>query len=100
MKLRLKELRLARGLTQTQVADLAGMSQSYYAELERGRKQVNARRLEALAGVYRVQPSDLIETSGVSSDDATAVRKFSALTESERKVVVWLMESLLAARAK
>lgn len=60
MKLRLKEYRLERRLTQRQVADLAGMSVSYYTELEKGTKQINANRLEQLAKVFAVSPQALI----------------------------------------
>jgi transcriptional regulator with XRE-family HTH domain len=32
----LKQMRLAKGLTQLEVADLSGISRSYYADVERG----------------------------------------------------------------
>jgi transcriptional regulator with XRE-family HTH domain len=61
MKLRLKEFRKANGMTQRVVAEKAGMAVSYYTELELGKKQINANRLQALARVFGVAPQALID---------------------------------------
>lgn len=95
MKLRLKELRLSKGMTQTQVAKAAGLSQSYYTELELGRKQINANRLEALARVLGVQPAALIE--GTTTNPAHEVAAMlEALTPDEQALVLNLVRSLNA----
>ena len=62
MKLRIREIRKQRGLTQVQVAEMAGMSQSYFTDLENGKKTINAIRMSQIAKVLGVQPQDLIES--------------------------------------
>lgn len=66
MKLRVREIREQRGITVEQLADLAGMSKSYLSEIERGKKTVNARRLELLARSLHCAPSDLLADDAVS----------------------------------
>ncbi|PWW62316.1 helix-turn-helix domain-containing protein [Actinokineospora spheciospongiae] len=57
---RLRELREWRGLTQTVLADLAGLSRSHVTNIENGRRAVDKRSvLEALAAALRVAPSEL-----------------------------------------
>lgn len=97
MKLRLKELRLEKGLTQRQVAEMAGMSVSYYTELELGRKQINANRLEGLAKVFGVPPKGLI--AGSDAKIVTSLdEKLAALTPESRVLVENLIETLASTR--
>lgn len=61
MRNRIKHFRELRGLTQEQLADLAGMSKAYVGLLENGKRQLNANGLEKLAVALRCKPSDLIQ---------------------------------------
>ncbi len=57
---RVRELRCWRGLTLREAAGLAGLSFSFWGQVERGEKPVaNRRTLEAMAGALRVHPADL-----------------------------------------
>ena len=94
MKLRLKELRKQRDWTQRVVADLAGMSLSYYTEIELGRKQINARRMEALAQVFGVEPHELIVSEG-NQEFTDLVDLASRMTESQRKLLLGVARSFL-----
>lgn len=97
MKLRLKEIRKERGLTQRQVADMAGMSQSYYTELENGKKQINAHRMECIAKALRVRPRDLIFDASVSKD-ADRLERLSQLDEAQMDLVMNMVDQLLSSR--
>jgi transcriptional regulator with XRE-family HTH domain len=57
--LRIKELRIAKRLTQAQLASMAGLSRSYLAELEKGDRPVNTFRVARLAKELGVEPRDL-----------------------------------------
>jgi transcriptional regulator with XRE-family HTH domain len=60
--LRLLELRGWRDLTLREAAGLAGLSFSFWGQVERGEKVVNSRKtLEAMAGALRVHPAELTE---------------------------------------
>ncbi len=59
----MQALRIARGLTQAQVADRIGVGQSAVAEWERGAKRPTLDHAKALAKVYGVAVEDLDEES-------------------------------------
>jgi transcriptional regulator with XRE-family HTH domain len=60
--LRLLELRGWRDLTLREAAGLAGLSFSFWGQVERGEKVVNSRKtLEAMAGALRIHPNELTE---------------------------------------
>ncbi|MGH3814747.1 MAG: helix-turn-helix domain-containing protein, partial [Pseudonocardiaceae bacterium] len=57
---RLREVRCWRRLTLREAAGLAGLSFSFWSQVERGEKAVTSRRtLEAMASALRVHPSEL-----------------------------------------
>ncbi|MGH3693458.1 MAG: helix-turn-helix domain-containing protein [Pseudonocardiaceae bacterium] len=71
--LRLLELRGWRDLTLREAAGLAGLSFSFWGQVERGEKEVNSRKtLEAMAAALRVHPSDLTEHPWAPRDAAGA----------------------------
>jgi transcriptional regulator with XRE-family HTH domain len=53
--------RLARGLTQQELAGRLEMERSYLSELERGRRNPTVRVLGALAQALGVEPSELLK---------------------------------------
>lgn len=57
---RILQARRATGLTQRQVADLAGLDRSYYGEVERGVVGLSVDRLWQLAGALAVHPGELL----------------------------------------
>ena len=68
--LRLQQLRIDRGLSQTEMANRSGMSRTHYQRLEHGRggtrgEQPSNPRLASLIGiadVLGVTPAELVET--------------------------------------
>ena len=57
---RLRTLRLARGLSQAQVAAKAGLSREYLARLETARQDPTLGTLEKLAKALRVTVTELV----------------------------------------
>ena len=62
---RLRELRAARSLTQTQVARVLGVSQRTYSDYERGRLPMRGSHLIRLAALYGVSADYLC---GITED--------------------------------
>ncbi len=61
IQIRLRELRLAKGLTQVQLAELCGMPQSTISRIESGSTTgVDFETLDRLAATLGVHPSELI----------------------------------------
>jgi transcriptional regulator with XRE-family HTH domain len=63
LKLRLKELRLARGLRPGELATLAGCHISTIMRLERGEGRPSQADLERFAAALGVKAEDLIDTA-------------------------------------
>ncbi len=56
---RLKEMRKSKGLTQRELADKAGVSESYICQIENG-KMVSLTKLDKLAEVLGCKVKDLV----------------------------------------
>lgn len=63
--LRLKEARKAKGLTQTEVAHIIGITQNGYSNWETGKNRVDAVSLNRLAELYGVSVDYLLGTSDI-----------------------------------
>lgn len=57
----LRRLRLARGLTQEQLAFLSGLNRSYYTEIETGKRNISLLNMLRLAYILDVKPGALLE---------------------------------------
>jgi transcriptional regulator with XRE-family HTH domain len=58
----LRELRLASGMSQPELARRAGISQSFLSQLERGRHEAGPSTVRKLAEALGVDPSELVKT--------------------------------------
>jgi transcriptional regulator with XRE-family HTH domain len=56
----LRELRLARKLTQEELADLAGMHFTYIGQIERGKRNPSLINLEKIAKALKVNAGTLL----------------------------------------
>lgn len=67
---RIRELRLAMGMTQEAAAELAKVNGKYFGAIERGEVNVNLATLVRVAEALQVLPSDLLvsETSPAKDD--------------------------------
>ncbi|MCC5986869.1 MAG: DUF2083 domain-containing protein [Pararhodobacter sp.] len=61
---RIRALRMARGLAQSDLARRVGVSPSYLNLIEHNRRRAGARLLEAIAGSLKVAPEALAEDAG------------------------------------
>lgn len=62
MGLRIKQLRKAKGLTQAELGDIAGVSRSQLAEIENETAPANTLRLAAIARALEVTVDDLFDS--------------------------------------
>ena len=63
---RMRELRLQRGLTQTQVGALLGKSQQGYNHIEAGRAELSIENMIRLCHFYGVTADDFVGLSTVT----------------------------------
>lgn len=55
----IREIRIERGMTQQQLADLCGRHRTFIISIEKGRQNASALTLIRLASALRVLPSEL-----------------------------------------
>lgn len=58
---RLRELRRQRGVSQEELADLAGIDRTYVSGCERGRRNIGLLNIHRLARALAVEPSELLK---------------------------------------
>jgi transcriptional regulator with XRE-family HTH domain len=58
---RVRALRMAKGLSQEQLAERAGLHRTYVSSLERGQRNVGLDNIHAIARALEVRPSQLFE---------------------------------------
>lgn len=88
MRLKLRELRERLGWTQEKVASLAGMSKSFYSEIESGKKAANSRRLNKFAEVFGVPPFELIDDASLDDELLAHIQVLHSLPEQDRAAVI------------
>lgn len=84
---RLREARIASGLSQAQVAKKLGMHRPTISEIEAGRRKVSAQELELLTKLYNVSMEWIVSgTVGDTTADAKmlmAARELSKMNDAD-----------------
>ena len=57
----IKKYRMAKKLTQNELAELVDLSREYIADVERGLKNISLRKLYLVADVLKIKMSDLFD---------------------------------------
>lgn len=83
---RLREARIATGLTQQQVADLMGVTNSTYCGYETGKRQPDVKKLKQLSFVLSISVDKLLDTDCYLHHEATSSTS-STITPDEDRLV-------------
>lgn len=101
----LKEQRLASRLSLRQLADLAGVSNPYLSQIERGLRKPSAEVLNQLAKALRISAEQLYVHAGLMSPDSPAISSTSVeaavlsdtrLNPSQRQTLLEIHASFIA----
>lgn len=101
----LKEQRLASRLSLRQLADLAGVSNPYLSQIERGLRKPSAEVLNQLAKALRISAEQLYVHAGLMSPDSSAISSTSVeaavladtrLNQSQRQTLLEIHASFIA----
>lgn len=73
MRLMVREHRVRLGWTQEELAEKAGISRSYLAQIEANTKSIGVRLQQQLAAALGVSPNDLIDWNAAPDDPIEAM---------------------------
>lgn len=93
MALRIKQLRIAMGWIQADLAERARMSRSQLAMIEAETRPANTLRLNAIAEALGVVPEALFESGEL---DATILDKMRLLSPEDREMIARMVTALAA----
>lgn len=86
-----RTLRQARGLTQVELADLAGVNQATVSKLERGETNITIDKIEAIATALKVEPVQLFDLPELQ---ARALAALSAIDPARRDAALIVLEAM------
>ena len=74
---RIRDLRIQRGWSQEDLADVSGLHRTYVGSAERGERNLTVDSLQALAGAFGLTLSQLVEglEKGLKTDRERALEK-------------------------
>lgn len=101
----IREQRTLAELSVRRLADLAGVSNPYLSQIERGLRKPSAEILQQLAKALQVSAATMYVQAGMLDADAgtapagleTAIRSAPELTEDQRKALLSVYRSFVAA---
>ncbi|MDD2180914.1 MAG: helix-turn-helix transcriptional regulator [Bacilli bacterium] len=67
MYFKLKEIRKQHNLTGQKMADMLGISKSFYSQLENGLRKLSYHRALEIAQIFNVKPDDIFYVDHVNS---------------------------------
>ena len=86
-----RALRLARGLTQVQLAEMAGVNQATVSKAERGELNTTMETITAIANALRVEPVELFDLPELQ---ARALAAISAIGPERRAAALVVLEAM------
>jgi transcriptional regulator with XRE-family HTH domain len=96
MKTRLKELRKAKGLTLSALAERTGTSNQHISHLENGRRRLTTEWLDKLARELQCHPFDVLEPDVpyLSAQEDFLLRVFRELTPAQKAAIAGAVTEL------
>ena len=86
-----RALRQARGLTQAELAELAGVNQATVSKAERGEMNITMDKIVALAAALNVEPVQLFDLPELQ---ARALAAISAIDPERRAAALVVLEAM------
>ena len=99
---RLRELSKRAGLTQTQLADRTGVSQTRISQIENGEDSMTVQWMRAFARAIGCAPADLLDPEDnpylLEQDELELVNRYRAADERERETLQRVSAAVLGYR--
>ena len=91
--MRLKQIRISAGLTQEQLAEMAGVTQATISRLESGKDSITLRQIKNIAEALNVEPSDVIAPNRPVLMESL-VERFRQLEPEKQKALMTLIDAV------
>lgn len=85
---RVREIRKARGLSQVELAEMAGCNQATISKLERGEMNVTLEVIDAIATALKVEPVELFDLPDLKARALAALGAIKGTARQEAALVV------------
>ncbi len=101
----IREQRRASRLSLRKLSDLAGISNPYLSQIERGLRKPSAEILQAIAKALRISAETLYVQAGILDDArehdlVTEILKDTSINERQKQVLIDVYRSFLAERGE
>ncbi|MCF0071818.1 helix-turn-helix domain-containing protein [Dyadobacter sp. CY261] len=83
---KIRQIRLQKGLSQENMADMLGLSTTAYGDIERGRTELSVSRLENVAKLLDVPLPDLLGIDATMSETAWLRQENTRLLSENRRL--------------
>lgn len=88
---KVRDIRKARGLSQAQLAELAGLNQATVSKVERGEMNVTLEVIDAIAAALGVEPVQLFDLPDLH---ARALAAINAIDPARRDAALVVLEAM------
>jgi transcriptional regulator with XRE-family HTH domain len=90
MRNRIKELRIAKGWSQEDLAERAGTTQQHIQRIEAGRQRLNTDHMEKFADIFQIHPFGVLVISAkhvIADEEAQLIEWYRALSEKDQAII-------------
>ena len=95
MALRIKSIRIDRGLTQLQLAEMAGLSRSQLSEIETETKPANTLRLNAIAAALKVDVEQLFDQEAKDAYRTELMLLMRDLSDDDKAAILRMARAMI-----
>ncbi len=85
---RIRELRRSRGISQKQLAELTGLSQSFISTIERGEKNISINSLKKICSALGMSLSEFFNRDNLHNGSNSVINKMDELFEEIMKLTL------------
>ena len=94
MKLRLKEIREVKGITQFELSQMMNVAPSTVGLWEQGRREPSYEKLCRLAEIFNVSTDYLLGRENSSKERRDLINNYESLTTDGRNIILEILNSL------
>lgn len=86
------DIRKRKGLSRAQVAELAGLSDRTYADIERGSVNMRVKTILKICSVLKINPDEIFTTEGAYAQDRQSLlSRLNTCSEAETETAIKLL---------